>query len=111
MVITSAINIDMQYKYVNTYVDAVQYDVNSRNVEITLLKAGSRASFCRTGCSGTSRITPTRITSVVTMALVATLMVEMISCSGVPTSVPAISFASTATQIASSAIPPLPGRQ
>lgn len=45
MVITSAINIDMQYKYVNTYVDAVQYDVNSRNVEITLLKAGSRVDI------------------------------------------------------------------
>ena len=45
MVITSAINIDMQYKYVNTYVDAVQYDVNSRNVEITLLNAGSRANI------------------------------------------------------------------
>lgn len=43
MVITSAINIDMQHRYVNAYVDAVQYDVNSRNVEITLLNAGSRA--------------------------------------------------------------------
>ena len=44
----------------------------------TLLNAGSRTSLCRTGCRGASRITPATITSVVTMALVATLIVEMI---------------------------------
>ena len=49
--------------------------------------------------NGTNKITPTTMTNVVTMALVAVLSVEIISFSGVPTSVPAISFAFIATGI------------
>ena len=60
------------------------------NAGTTLLNAGNNTGFCNTGCNGTIKITPTAITKVVTIALVATLMVEIISCSGVPSVVPAI---------------------
>ena len=56
-------------------------------------KAGRSTGLCSTGCRGARRITPATITRVVTMALVATLMVETISCSAEPGFVPAISQA------------------
>ena len=56
-------------------------------------EAGTSTGFSSTGRSGIIRTTPTTMTRVVTMALVATLRVEMISFSGVPTFVFAISLA------------------
>ena len=59
----------------------------------TLSNAGMSTGFSKTGRSGIINITPATITRVVTMALVATLIVEIISFSGVPTLVLAISLA------------------
>lgn len=40
MVVTSKIAIDLRDRYINTIVDAVQFDVNSRVVEATILEGG-----------------------------------------------------------------------
>ena len=56
-------------------------------------KAGTSTGFSSTGRSGIISTTPATMTRVVTMALVATLRVEMISFSGVPTFVFARSLA------------------
>lgn len=45
MVLTTKIVIDMRDKYVNTIIDAVQYDKNSRIVEATLLSGGTALSI------------------------------------------------------------------
>lgn len=45
MELTTEIVIDMRDKYVNTIVDAVQYDKNSRIIKATLLSGGSRFSI------------------------------------------------------------------
>jgi hypothetical protein len=42
MVVTSKINVDLRNRYINTVVDAVQYDVNSRIIEVSLFEGGIR---------------------------------------------------------------------